>query len=238
MPLGLALVSPAKRLHVGLPDRTPGTVQPPEQPAIAGWLASTTKPSRVPSLQPVAGAPPAPDDAAVDDDALDDDALDDVTDDATDDDATDDDTTDDADEANDDDTATDAALDDTLVAVSDAALVIDAALGADAAPPAPAGFRPVSSLRAPQRVASPSSTSAVVSRAARPMREFYLTSRAGTTGASLPPPRRRARGRGWVRNDAPEQRKIELADAMRSIEHIDAAAANVKGVFPKDYSGG
>jgi hypothetical protein len=65
----------------------PGTLKPPEQPAIRGNFVSSTNPSRVPSLHPVTtgGPPPVPldeleeldedDDTATEDEALEDETL-------------------------------------------------------------------------------------------------------------------------------------------------------------------
>ena len=53
VPDGFALELPDTRPHVGRSDAggsTPGTVQPPEQPAMLGYIVASTKPSRVPSL--------------------------------------------------------------------------------------------------------------------------------------------------------------------------------------------
>jgi hypothetical protein len=54
-PAGLLPLLPAPRLHLGVNvAMTPGTEKPPEQPAMCGYFASSVKPSRVPSLHPVA----------------------------------------------------------------------------------------------------------------------------------------------------------------------------------------
>ncbi len=52
-PLGLAPSSPPPKLHVGVrPPSNPGTWNPPLHPAIHGYLARSTKPSRWPSAHP------------------------------------------------------------------------------------------------------------------------------------------------------------------------------------------
>jgi hypothetical protein len=59
VPDGFELELPDTRPHTGASVKsTPGSDQPPEQPAMPGYVATSTKPSRVPSLhaaQPLGG---------------------------------------------------------------------------------------------------------------------------------------------------------------------------------------